>query len=69
MNDEKDCVDRDEGSNRRAAQDERIVAALAEGLTYAQAGALAKVSDRTVARRMSVPGFARGSLNAETNRW
>ena len=59
MNDEKDCVDRDEGSNRRAAQDERIVAALAEGLTYVQAGGLAKVSDRTVARRMSVPAFAR----------
>ncbi len=59
MSDEKDSVGLDEGSNRRAAQDERIIAALAEGLTYAQAGALAKVSDRTVARRMSVPGFAR----------
>ncbi len=49
----------DECSNRRAAQDEKIIAALASGLNYAAAGAAANVSDRTVARRMSKPSFAR----------
>lgn len=44
---------------RRSAQDELIVAALAAGNTYASAGQLAGTSTRTVARRMSDPTFAR----------
>ena len=54
-----DPVVGDESSNRRAAQDERIIEALASGLNYTLAGAAGNVSDRTVARRMSEPGFAR----------
>lgn len=49
----------DEGTSRRTAQDEMIVAALAAGFTYEQAGQRANLSGRTVARRMSDPSFAR----------
>lgn len=49
----------DESVSRRAGQDELIVAALAAGHSYAEAGQLAGCSARTIARRMSNPGFAR----------
>lgn len=45
--------------SRREAQDEVLVAALASGRSYSDAGQLAGVSDRTVARRMSDVSFAR----------
>jgi len=54
-----DAGDHDEAASRRATQDEKIIAALASGLNYTLAGVAANVSDRTVARRMSEPGFAR----------
>ena len=44
---------------RRKAQDDILLDALASGRTYAEAGELAGVSDRTVARRMAEPAFAR----------
>jgi len=44
---------------RRSGQDEILVAALASGRSYAEAGKLADVSARTVARRMAEPAFAR----------
>jgi hypothetical protein len=47
-----------EGDRRRAAQDELIIEALAAGLSYADAGASARVTARTVGRRMSEPEFA-----------
>ncbi len=50
---------RDELVDRRAGQDELIVAALAAGRSYTEAGEIAGVSSRTVARRMSDPAFAR----------
>lgn len=43
---------------RRAHVDEVVRAALAVGQTYADAGAAAGVSERTVRRRMSDPDFA-----------
>ena len=46
-------------SDRREAQDEILVAALAGGRSYAEAGELAGISGRTVARRMADVGFAR----------
>ena len=49
----------DEGTNRRIAQDEIVVAALAAGFSYEEAGQRANLSGRTVARRMADPGFAR----------
>lgn len=48
-----------EGDDRRAAQDEVLVEALSTGMSYAEAGAVAEVSGRTVARRMTDPEFAR----------
>ena len=48
-----------EGENRREAQDEIIVSALATGSSYNEAGEVAGVSGRTVARRMAEPSFAR----------
>lgn len=54
-----DAGGHDEAASRRAAQDEKIIAALASGLNYTLAGVAGNVSDRTVARRMSVPAFAR----------
>lgn len=42
----------------REHEDEVLKAALAAGMTYAAAGAVAGVSDRTVRRRMKEPGFA-----------
>lgn len=47
-----------EGDRRRAANDELIIEALAAGLSYADAGASARVTARTVGRRMSDPEFA-----------
>lgn len=51
--------ERSELSDRRGAQDEVLIAALAAGRSYAEAGGLAGVSGRTVARRMADVGFAR----------
>jgi hypothetical protein len=48
-----------EAESRRLVQDETIAAALATGRTYEEAGVLAGVSERTVARRMADPTFAR----------
>jgi hypothetical protein len=48
-----------EAEERRSAQDELIIAALAAGSTYERAGEISATSTRTVARRMSDPGFAR----------
>lgn len=48
-----------EFDDRRSAQDELLVAALAAGQSYAEAGDLAGISSRTVARRMSEVAFAR----------
>ena len=45
--------------NRRESQDERLIEALAAGRSYPEAGALAGVSGRTVARRMTEVSFAR----------
>ena len=45
--------------SRREAQDEILVDALANGLSYEAAGELAGCSGRTVARRMTDAGFAR----------
>ena len=55
-----DGGERDEGEadRRRQHQDEVLVEALAEGLGYAAAGDLARVSARTVRRRMADGGFA-----------
>ena len=43
---------------RRGQEDEVLVAALVAGHTYAEAGGVAGVSERTVRRRMADPGFA-----------
>ena len=48
-----------EAEARRSAQDEILLEALASGRTYTEAGELAGVSDRTVARRIAEPAFAR----------
>lgn len=53
----------DESGRRRQHQDEVLVEALAEGLSYVAAGQLARVSARTVRRRMSDGGL--GALVAE----
>jgi hypothetical protein len=45
-------------ADRRAAQDEVLVAALARGLSHEHAGQLAGVSGRTVERRLEDPEFA-----------
>lgn len=47
-----------EGVDRQAAADELIMAALATGHSYKEAGALANVSSKTVQRRMATPEFA-----------
>ncbi len=47
-----------EADRRRTHQDEVIVAALASGRSYEDAGAAAEVSARTVRRRMAEPAFA-----------
>jgi hypothetical protein len=47
-----------EPQERRAAQDEILVGALASGLSYSEAGAQAGVVSRTVARRLEDPQFA-----------
>ncbi len=47
-----------EGAHRRDQADEVLVEALARGLTYAAAGELARVSARTVRRRVSDATFA-----------
>lgn len=47
-----------EGVEGQAATDKIIVAALATGLSYKEAGALAHVSSKTVQRRMAAPEFA-----------
>ena len=52
--------------SRRSAQDEMLVAALAAGSSYSEAGDAAGVSARTVARRMADLSFAR--LVAERRR-
>lgn len=49
----------DESADRRQAKDELLIAALAAGSSYEEAGAVAGVSARTVSRRMSDVGFAR----------
>ena len=49
----------DEGQDRRSAQDELLIAALASGRSYADAASIAGVSARTVSRRMSDARFAR----------
>src|SRR4051794_1231840 len=48
-----------EGDARRAAIDEVLVEALANGCTYEEAGALAGVVKRTVQRRNASPEFRR----------
>jgi hypothetical protein len=47
-----------EASDRRDAQDELIIAALASGRDYEAAATVASTSSRTVRRRMSDPEFA-----------
>lgn len=47
-----------EAQGRRVHQDELVVAALAGGRCYEEAGAAAGVSARTVRRRMAEPAFA-----------
>lgn len=49
----------DDSVSRRAARDEVIIAALASGMSYEQAGEVAGCSGRTVSRRMDEAGFAR----------
>jgi hypothetical protein len=44
--------------DRRAQLDDMLVELLAVGTSYAEAGAMAGLSERTVRRRMSVPEFA-----------
>ncbi len=48
----------DAGRDRRRADDEILIEALAEGRTYAAASALSGGSARTVRRRMTDPEFA-----------
>ncbi len=50
--------DETEADRRRAAGDEVLLDALAAGLSYVEAGALAGVSGRTARRRLTDPGFA-----------
>jgi hypothetical protein len=52
-------TDDNEAEARRAAQDEVIIAALAAGNSYSLTANLAGVSERTIARRMADPAFAR----------
>ncbi|MEX2374898.1 MAG: helix-turn-helix domain-containing protein [Dehalococcoidia bacterium] len=49
----------DEGQNRRSVRDALLVDALAAGWSYPEAAEVAGCSERTVARRMSEPAFAR----------
>jgi hypothetical protein len=49
---------RDEVGERRAQLDELLVELLATGRTYAEAGDVAQVSERTVRRRMATECFA-----------
>ena len=49
----------DEATSRRAAQDEILIAGLASGLSYEEAGKAAGCVGRTVARRMEDAEFAR----------
>jgi hypothetical protein len=49
----------DEGQNRRSALDELLVDALAAGSSYSHAADAVGYSQRTVARRMADPTFAR----------
>ncbi len=46
------------GGDRRADQDELLIVALVVGGTYAAAGEVGGVSERTVRRRMADPDFA-----------
>lgn len=55
-----DAPDEREAAQRRRHQDEVLVEALAEGISYSLAGELAQVSARTVRRRMSDLVFAAG---------
>ncbi|HSH58245.1 MAG TPA: hypothetical protein VK988_01135 [Acidimicrobiales bacterium] len=55
-----------EGEARREGQDEILVAALATGRSYTQAGEKAGVSARTVARRMADPAFSHRVALART---
>jgi hypothetical protein len=50
--------------DRRAQLDDMLVELLAVGTSYAEAGALAGLSERTVRRRMSVPESPPGSAPA-----
>lgn len=52
------------GGSARESGDDILKAALARGLTYRSAGALAGVSQRTVARRMEDSVFARDVAKA-----
>lgn len=53
-----DGSERPDRLSRRDAADEILTEALAAGLTYEQAGVLAGVTSRTVARRHAEPSFA-----------
>lgn len=48
-----------DGLEVRDMQDELLKSALARGMSYRAAGDFAGVSQRTVARRMAIPAFAR----------
>ncbi|MEI7593561.1 MAG: hypothetical protein WCK41_10110 [Actinomycetes bacterium] len=48
-----------ENEARKASQDDKLVEALASGLSYRRAGELAGVHAKTVQRRMEDPVFAR----------
>ena len=48
-----------ENEARKASQDDKLVEALASGLSYRRAGELAGVHAKTVQRRMENPVFAR----------
>jgi hypothetical protein len=51
--------DEGERRDRREARDEILESALANGMTYEEAGAFAGCTGRTVARRMADPAFRR----------
>jgi len=54
-----ESMSHDEATSRRAAQDEILIAGLASGLSYEEAGKKAGCVGRTVARKMQDLDFAR----------
>lgn len=57
-----------ESTRRQAARDEVLIAAVASGMAYADAGELAGCSARTVARRMQDAAF-RSAVDERRDRW